>query len=208
MNFGERMTNSEARLWRLIEERAAPSADTDAIDESIWRLFGEEWAVVFTDLAGFSRKTEQFGIIHFLQVIYAMRELLYPVIELHRGFLIKAEADSLLLLFRSADDAMRCSIAMQRACQQASERLVAEEQILLCLGIGCGRILRVGNHECWGSQVNAASKLGEDTAKTDDILITDAAREALTTGEFDVDFSEIEKPIPGSPKNFRVRYAR
>ena len=109
------MTNSEARLWRLIEQRSAPGADTDAIDESIWRLFGEEWAVVFTDLAGFSRKTAQFGIIHFLQVIHAMRELLYPVIEQHRGFLVKAEADSLLLLFRSADDALRCSIAMQAA---------------------------------------------------------------------------------------------
>lgn len=201
------MTNSETRLWRLIEERSAPGADTDAIDESIWRLFGEDWAVVFTDLVGFSRKTEQFGIIHFLQVIHAMRELLCPVIEQHRGFLVKAEADSLLLLFRSADDALRCSMAMQRACMQANERLVPEEQILLCLGIGSGRILRVGNHECWGSQVNAASKLGEDTAKVDDILITDAAREALTAGEFDVDFTVLEETIPGSPKNFRVRYA-
>jgi len=200
------MNNSEARLWRLIEERAASGADTAAIDESIWRTFGEDWAVVFTDLAGFSRKTEQFGIIHFLQVIHAMRELLYPVIERHRGFLVKAEADSLLLLFRSADDALRCSIAMQRACQQANERLVPEEQILLCLGIGAGPILRVGNHECWGSQVNAASKLGEDTAKTDEILITDAAREALTAGEFQVDFAELDARIPGSGKNFRVRY--
>ncbi len=52
---------SEDRLSRLIEERLAPGADKEHIDARIWDLFGEEWAIVFTDLAGFSRKVEAFG---------------------------------------------------------------------------------------------------------------------------------------------------
>lgn len=47
------------------------------------------------------------------------------------------------------------------------------------MGIGCGRILRVGDHDVWGREVNAASRLGEDTARSGEILLTSAARAAL-----------------------------
>jgi hypothetical protein len=55
----------EEKLWRLIELRAQPNADTAAIDRRIWDLFGERWAVMFTDLSGFSRRVAEFGITHF-----------------------------------------------------------------------------------------------------------------------------------------------
>ena len=67
---------SEERLWQLIEERTRTGADTETLDRRIWDLFGETWAIVFTDLAGFSRKVEEFGIIHFLQVIHMARRVL------------------------------------------------------------------------------------------------------------------------------------
>ena len=203
----ELLTNSEARLWRLVEARAEPGADTEAIDQQIWQLFGEDWAVMFTDLSGFSRRAARFGIIHFLQVIHSMRKLLYPVIAAHGGILVKPEADSLLLLFRSANAALDCAIAMQRACDKENQRRVPEEQILLCVGIGCGRILRVGEDEAWGSEVNAASKLGEDTADSYEILITDGARNAL--GDLEgLKLEDLEMAAPGSPRNFRVLYRR
>ena len=71
---------SEGRLWRLVEERARPGADTARIDQRIWDLFGEEWAVMFTDLAGFSRQVAAFGIIHFLQEIFEQKRLLLPIV--------------------------------------------------------------------------------------------------------------------------------
>ncbi|MBI5348262.1 MAG: adenylate/guanylate cyclase domain-containing protein, partial [Chloroflexi bacterium] len=58
---------SQDRLEKLISERLKPGADKELIDSRIWDLFGETWAVMFTDLAGFSRNVEKFGIIHFLQ---------------------------------------------------------------------------------------------------------------------------------------------
>ena len=50
---------SQDRLEKLIAERLAPGADRDAIDARIWALFGETWAVMFTDLSGFSRRVAQ-----------------------------------------------------------------------------------------------------------------------------------------------------
>src|SRR5262245_52105854 len=107
---------SESRLWRLIEERTQAGADVDAIDRRIWDLFGEDWAVMFTDLSGFSRQVERFGIIHFLQIIHEHKKLLLPIVESHDGLLVKQEGDSFLILFRQADRALACARQMQHAC--------------------------------------------------------------------------------------------
>jgi adenylate cyclase len=170
---------SEGRLWRLIEERCRPGADVEEIDRRIWDLFGEEWAVMFTDLSGFSRQVERFGIIHFLQIIHEQRKLLLPLVEEHDGLLVKQEGDSFLILFRRAPSALACAQEMQRACSLYNDRRTPEEQILLCVGIGFGRVLRIGDTDVWGREVNAASKLGEDRAKSSEILVTAAAKGEL-----------------------------
>jgi class 3 adenylate cyclase len=198
---------NEARLWALIEERIRRGADAAAIDAQIWDLFGEDWAVVYTDLAGFSRRAEKFGIIHFLQVIYESKKLLFPIVSEHGGSLVKTDGDSCILLFRTASRAVEASVAMQRACFRENGRRVEEEQILLGVGIGFGRILRIGEHDVWGEQVNAASKLGEDAAGPYDILITDQARRACPDDP-DSRFEEFEVAAAGSRRNHRVGYDR
>jgi len=150
----ELLVTSEARLWKLIEERATDGADLEAIDARIWELFGEEWAIVFTDLTGFSRRTSEFGILHFLQVIYTANKLLFPVVHENDGLIVKSEGDSLMLLFRTPSRALGCALEMQRTAQQASARMVAEDKVILCVGIGYGKVLRVGEHDVWGREVN------------------------------------------------------
>src|SRR5512142_1999217 len=152
-----------ALLWKLIEERTHAGADTAAIDRRIWDLFGEEWAIMFTDLSGFSRQVAQFGIIHFLQIIFEKKRLLSPIIDKHDGILIKVEADSFLLLFRNPAQAVACALEMQRVCKSYSARRPPEEHVVLCVGVGYGKLLRVGDDDVFGHEVNLASKLGEDT---------------------------------------------
>ena len=94
---------------------------------------------------------------------------------------------------------------MQRACHQLNERRKPEEQILLCLGIGFGDILRIADEDVWGREVNSASKLGEDTAKANEILVTAAAHVALS-GHGDVEFESIGSTSLGPEENFRVLY--
>ncbi len=195
----------EDRLWRLVEERTRPGVDTAAIDRRIWDLFGEEWAVVFTDLSGFSRHVAAFGIIHFLQIIHEQKKLLFPIVEAHDGFVVKAEADSLLLLFRKPRAALECTMGMQRACQQLSARRTPPERILLCAGLGFGRLLRVSDTEVFGAEVNAASKLGEDIARENEILLTGAMRDAA--GDVSgIAYDPIQQVPPGADRAFRVLY--
>lgn len=193
----------EAKLWRLIEARAQPGADTAAIDRRIWDLFGERWAVMFTDLSGFSRRVAEFGITHFLQVIHEHRLLLYPLIEQHDGIVLGAHADSLLVMFRRPGVALECAFAMQRECERVNVGRRPEEQILLCVGLGYGDVLRVGDSELWGAEVNAASKLGEDTARSGEVLVTGAVKDALTDAG-NLTFVDLLSAPPGASSSYRV----
>lgn len=193
----------EEKLWRLIELRSQPNADTAAIDRRIWDLFGERWAVMFTDLSGFSRRVAEFGITHFLQVIHEHRRLLYPMIEAHDGIVFGAHADSLLVMFRRPDVALDCAFAMQRECERINQRRRPEEQILLCVGIGYGDVLRIGDSEVWGAEVNAASRLGEDSARSGEVLVTSAVRDALTHVD-GLSFMNLGTAPPGASASYRV----
>lgn len=176
----DHLKGSLARLWALIAQRMQVHADTAEIDRRIWDLFGEEWAVMFTDLSGFSRGSQAFGILHFLQIIHEQRRLLLPIVADHDGILVKEDADSFLLLFKRPETAITCAIAMQQTCVRVNERRTPEEQLLLCVGIGFGRILRIGDADVFGNEVNAASKLGEDAAAAYEILATEAVREVAS----------------------------
>lgn len=199
------MTDGEKQLWALIDERLRPGADVARIDARIWELFGQTWAVVFTDLTGFSRMVAEFGIIHFLQEVHEQRSLFGPLIATHGGILLKEEADSMLLLFERPAQAVECLIEMNRRTDEVNRDRAPENKVLLCAGIGYGRVLRVGDRDVFGQEVNASSKLGEDVAKAGEILITEAARAEL--GDLpDLRFEPLTVRVPGSAKSFRVLY--
>ena len=197
------LTTSEERLWKLIEERTQPDADVARIDQRIWDLFGEEWSVMFTDLSGFSRHASAFGITHFLQIIWEMHKHLEPIIERNDGILVKREADSQLVLFKRPTVALACAFQMLAVCDQINRRRREEEKILLCFGVGHGAILRVGDADVFGREVNAASKLGEDTAKAGEVLVTDAFKVA-EAGELGARYEPLAIEVAGSPTNWSV----
>lgn len=193
------------RLESLIQERLKPGADTEEIDSRIWDLFGEELAVMFTDLSGFSRRVAEFGIVHFLQMIYESHRLLVPCIDDHDGILLKLEGDSMLVMFRSVEKALDCSLAMQKRLQAYNSSRADTEKILLCVGLGFGSVLRIGDADVFGAEVNAASKLGEDTAGPWEILVTENVRKRLFERR-DVGFTHLDYVPPGAQGAYRVNY--
>jgi class 3 adenylate cyclase len=195
---------SQDRLENLIDERLKTGADTKSIDQRIWDLFGERWAVMFTDLSGFSRKVAEFGIIHFLQTIFESQRLLVPVIDKFDGILLKMEGDSMLVIFRNVVKALDCAQEMQGICGAYNRDKSDTDKVLLCIGIGSGMILKIGDNDVWGAEVNAASKLGEDTAKAGEILVTSAVQQELAGEAYR--FEPIPELPPGSDGAFRLVY--
>jgi adenylate cyclase len=196
---------SQDRLEKLIRARLTAGADKATLDQKIWDLFGERWCVMFTDLSGFSRRVEEYGIIHFLQTIYESHRILVPVIEAHGGILLKLEGDSMLVIFRNVVEAIDASIDMQRACRDYNTDKSEAEQLLMCIGLGYGDVLRIGDADVFGAEVNAASKLGEDTAEAWEIMVTGAVHDAAQ-GKCDCSFEAIDYVPPGASAAFKLGY--
>lgn len=199
------MTKSEMLLGRLIEERLTPGADTAEIDRRITAYFEEEWCIVFTDMEGFSRHGAEQGIVPLLCLIHELKRTARPIIEQNGGFVIKTIADSFLILFRRAPDALQCLLQLNRALAAYNAGRDRERQIEIGAGIGFGRILKLGDEDVYGVEVNYAARLGEDLAKPGEILMTDAARAAVLYHP-DVEIEPVGIELPFAA--FRVRYDR
>ncbi len=210
MSFKKRIAVSahEERLEKLINERLKPGAkkaDKAQIDQKIWDLFGEDWCVMFTDLSGFSRHVAKFGIIHFLQTIFESQRMLVPILEDHEGILLKTEGDSFLVIFRNPAKALQSAIAMENELTRYNLDKDAEEKVLLSVGIGYGHVLRIGDEDVFGAEVNASSKLGEDIAKAGEILVTESFKKELGKHKIKgIKFVEIKDKPPGAKKAFRI----
>ena len=200
------LNNSQKELQRLVFARTKPGADKEKIDAQIWDKFGEEWCVMFTDLSGFSRGTEKFGIIHFLQVILESQRIMFPLIEDHNGIVIKTEGDSLLVIFNRPDEALVFCKKVHEVLHKYNETMSDEEKILLCIGLGYGKILNLGYDDVFGAEVNAASKLGEDTAVAWEVLVTDSFVEAVKDSKAakDFRFEKIDFIPPGAKAAYKA----
>jgi adenylate cyclase len=204
MAFSRLISTSASEDWleKLIEARLQPGVDKTALDQRIWDLFGEEWSVLYTDLSGFSRRVAEFGIIHFLQVIHEAKKVLAPVVECSDGILLKTEGDSMLIIFRNPVKAVECAVGMQRACKRYNLTRSDSEKLLLCVGIGKGSVLRIGDTDVFGAEVNAACTLGEDVAKAWDILVTEPLRNAVPGWKFE----KIDTTPAGTSGAYRLLY--
>ena len=71
-------------------------------------------AIMATDVVGFSRQMEQDEVGTIARVTAARVEILEPLLERHRGRLIKLMGDGSLSVFDSVVDAVNCAAAIQR----------------------------------------------------------------------------------------------
>lgn len=173
------MGTSAETLAALIEERIVPGADIDAIDERIYALFRERWCIVFTDMAGFSRRAARSGIIPFLVLIHRMERLATPIVRRNAGIVLKKIADSWMILFRNPRSALKTCLELQRAIHRHNEGCSRADHLYLGCGIGFGDVLKLGDDDVFGVEVNFAAKLGEDVAGPYEILLTPDAMSAL-----------------------------
>jgi adenylate cyclase len=172
------MNKSEVQLSRFIEERLTPGADVSDIDRRIRSHFEEEWAVVFTDMAGLSRVRPAETIIHYLCLVHEMKRITRPLIESSGGIIVKSITDSYLAIFKRPHDALSALLQINRRLATYNAEREEEQRIEIGAGLGFGKILKVGQEDVFGLEVNGAVRLGAE-ALAYDVLMTDSARAAL-----------------------------
>jgi adenylate cyclase len=173
-------TNTEAELKRLLQQRLHHPENIEAIDAEIEATFVETHAILILDMSGFSRLVEEFFIIHTLAQIQQMRSVVTPLIEAQQGIVLKFEADNVYAIFPQVSHALTAARSMMQQ--------LGLIHIHASIGIGYGELIMIadeqGYKDAFGNPMNLASKLGEDLAEADEILLTESA------------FQQIADPAP------------
>lgn len=175
----------DEQLALLLNQRRQQPDRAAEIDAEIRDRFLQTRAIVVLDMAGFSRKTQAKGIIDTLQEIYRLREIAMPLVVQQEGRVFKVEADNVYAVFADADAALYTANHLLTHLNAAD--------LHVSIGIGYGDMLVVGDRDFYGDEMNLASKLGEDIAGDDEILLTESAHNFLvkSTHLFDVFTHEI-----------------
>jgi adenylate cyclase len=167
------------RLFSLLSDRAQDSSCHSEIDEKIIELYGEEWAIMFTDLSGFTKISSKRGILGFLHIIYKSLTIFKDPIEKYNGICIKMDGDSLIILFKHLSKSIECAKKMIIMTERYNKDKKDDDLIRLSIGIGYGKILKIGDYDIFGEEANNASKLRENFAKENEIVLTDAVKKIL-----------------------------
>ena len=163
------------QLERLLDLRNEHPERLAEIDRRITRAFAHRRAVLVLDMCGFSRLTIRHGIVHFLAMIRRLHRAMGPVVRQAGGHIVKTEADNVFAIFADVPKAVAAAIALRDELSQQNQVLPEDWDLQVGIGIGHGDILMVGDQDFYGSEVNLASKLGEDVAGPGEILLTPAA---------------------------------
>ena len=174
------MTGDDAiELARLLDARNEHPESLAEIDAEIWRRFGRTRAVLVLDMCGFSRLTMRYGVTHFLAMIRRLNNIVRPVVATAGGTIVKTEADNVFATFDDVPPALHTARTIQRSLDAANVFLPEDLDLHAGIGIGYGPMLVIGEVDLFGSEMNVASKLGEDVAGRGEILLSSAARERL-----------------------------
>jgi adenylate cyclase len=165
---------SEALFELLRRYRAAGQAERSSLAAEALRRWGVERSVLVGDMAGFTRRVLDEGVVHYLSLIGTMREVCAPLIAAGGGDLLKSDADNLLCIFASPQQAIETACRIQQRLRELNAGCAEADRVELGLGLASGPVLVMGSDDAWGSAVNLASKLGEDLARGGEILAHDS----------------------------------
>ncbi|MBW4471622.1 MAG: adenylate/guanylate cyclase domain-containing protein [Stenomitos rutilans HA7619-LM2] len=167
--------NTRTELTRLLQERNEYPERSATIDAQIRASFEQDCAIFVLDMAGFSRLTLRYGIIHFLAMVHRMAAIATPLVQFHHGRIVKQEADNLFAVFPTVEAAIGSAVDILKSFAAVNTGLPDEQDLYACIGIGYGKTLLVGENDLYGSEMNLACKLGEDLARRGEVLLTEAA---------------------------------
>ncbi len=149
------------------------------IEESVWQEFGEMGVVCVIDMCGFTKATQENGIVYYLAMVRRMQTIVEPIIEENNGHVVKFEADNCFARFKTVDEALSAIKHIFIAINATNRTTPDNLNIELSVGLDYGKYLLLKGNDFWGTPVNRASKLGEDIAENDEVMLTDTAWEQI-----------------------------
>ena len=135
-------------------------------------------AVLYADVAGYSRLTEQDEQGTHLRVLRYKRILAEQVLN-KNGHVVHSEGDSLLADFFSATNALICALDVQKILARCNRELPAHRQVHFRIGLNFSEVnVDVNRQRIFGYGVNVAARL-EALAEPGSVCVSQSIREAI-----------------------------
>jgi adenylate cyclase len=167
-----------------------------AIEREIWEKYGTEKCVLCLDMSGFSLLTQKYGVIHYLTMVRRLQIATRPIVERHRGTVVKFEADNMFAMFDRVLDAVKTAVTINMGLDAMNTLTKDSRDLYVSIGISHGRLLVIPGHDYYGDCVNLACKLGEDVAERHEILLTEEAYRQIADKP-DLDVERVDYSISG-----------
>ena len=113
-------------------------------------------AIMFTDISGFTPLSQTDEPVA-LGLLREQERLVRPLLEIHRGRLVKSMGDGLLIEFPNAFDAVACAVDLQRHIQERNAQEPPPE-LRVRIGVHLGDVHDAGS-DILGDAVNIASRI-------------------------------------------------
>jgi len=136
--------------------------------------------ILTLDMTGFTSSCfEGRQAAAFLRILN-VQKVCIPVLHDHDTTLVRAFADDLVALFDDPGKALDAAIEIHRRIELFNSSGLATDNPAYCsIGIGFGDVYKIGPNLSMGDEMNRSSKLGEDTARGAETLVTENLRGAL-----------------------------
>lgn len=106
--------------------------------------------------------------------IFDIQKICGPVFMENRAIDVHTYADDFISTFETAGKALDSAFEIHHRIRQFNQSgLAPEKGISCCIGIGYGPVYRIGQNKASGDEMNRTSKLGEDTARGFETLLTE-----------------------------------
>jgi class 3 adenylate cyclase len=156
-------------------------------------------AILMLDLTGATVQALKSRPLDALLRILDAQKVCLPVLHEHGALLVRATADDVMGLFEEPVQALDAAFEIHRrlATFNHSDH-AAENPACACIGLGYGDVYAIGPNLAVGDEMNRAAKLGEDTARGAETLVTANAYFALRS-RTDIQFEQLasdDQPFP------------
>lgn len=189
--------SEEIDLETLLKEK-------EKLDSLIHRKFTKDITVMFTDLSGSTRLSEEIGDISMRSLLRNHYDIVTPIIKNNQGILVKTMGDGTMSYFENPSDAVRAAVEIQLGMRKFNEKATHPPLLIRC-GLNTGRGI-VEKNDVYGDVVNTAQRF-ESLGKPNEILMSeDTFNLVRQTGEFRIIFSGETsiKGKAGQQKVFKV----
>ena len=159
--------------------------ERERLDQILQQEFRKEVAILFTDICGYTSHIDTRGDISGRTLLLRHNRIVLPLIEKNEGKVVEMIGDAVMASFSNPLEAVKASIAIQRALYDHNEKTEAADRIHVKIGINVGKVLvdeAVAYQSLTGDVVNVASRIQSEAVR-DQVLISRAVYEQVSGSE-------------------------